>query len=180
MAELLQQLAFVVPAAKRTEEFSALVERHSVFAFRVAYAVLRNRHDADDVVQETFLKLYRAQRWHMIEDERAYLARCAWRLAVERRRRPSEAVSAELRSTAENPEQAAIAADRTAIVHRLMDNLPEDLRQPLALSAVDDLTSQEIAAVMGIPEGTVRSRLSRARQLLRQKLESFMAGPHGK
>ena len=67
----------------------------------------------------------------------------------------------------------------SAAIHRLIDALPEELRQPLALSAAEDLTSQEIGEIMGIPNGTVRSRLSRARQLLKQKLGALMAGTHG-
>ena len=181
MAELLQQLAFVVPAPSRVEEFSALVERHSSFVFKVAYAILRNAHDADDVVQETFLKLYRAQRWREIENERGFLARAAWRLALDRRRaRRPEELDEDLCASGRSPEEAAISADWSAVVHRLMDALPEEFRQPLALSTVEEMTSKQIAAVMGIPEGTVRSRLSRARQLLREKLEKFMAGPNGK
>ena len=55
-------------------------------------------------------------------------------------------------------------------VHRLIDALPEELRQPLALSTVQELNSREIAAILDIPEGTVRTRLMRARQLLKEKL----------
>jgi RNA polymerase sigma-70 factor (ECF subfamily) len=80
----------------------------------------------------------------------------------------------------ENPEQAVITADWNATVHRLMDALPEELRQPLALSAVEELQSGEIAAVMGIPEGTVRTRLMRAREMLKQKLGALKEGRHGK
>jgi RNA polymerase sigma-70 factor (ECF subfamily) len=66
------------------EEFAGLVKRQSHFVFRVAYAILRNSHDAEDAVQETFLKLYRSQAWQKIEDERAFLARVAWRMAADR------------------------------------------------------------------------------------------------
>ena len=74
----------------------------------------------------------------------------------------------------DTPEAQAIRADWTELVHAFVDALPEELRQPLALSTVDELTSREIAVVMGIPEGTVRSRLARARQILRQKIESVL------
>ena len=67
-------------------------------------------------------------------------------------------------------EQSVIDSDLQAAVHRLIDALPEELRQPLVLSAIDELTSREIAAVLGVPEGTVRTRLMRARQILREKL----------
>ena len=70
-------------------------------------------------------------------------------------------------------EEAAIAADRNAMVTRLVDALPEELRQPLALSTVEEMTSQQIAAVMQIPESTVRGRLMRARQILKEKLAAY-------
>ena len=66
------------------EAFAALVERQSRFVFRVAYALLRNASDAEDVVQEAFLKLYRTGAWVGMVDERAYLSRTVWRMAVGR------------------------------------------------------------------------------------------------
>ena len=156
------------------EQFAALVDRHARFVFRVAYSVLRNPHDAEDAVQETFLKVYRSRRWGHVENEKAFLARAAWRIAVDRApKRTGELPEIELRDPDQNPEQAAIAADRSALVARLIDTLPEELRQPLALSAVEEMTSQRIAAVMEIPEATVRGRLMRARQILKEKLAAY-------
>lgn len=66
-------------------EFTELVQRQSRFVFRVAYAVLLNSHDAEDAVQETFLKLYRNGGWRHLDNERAFLARVAWRVAIDRR-----------------------------------------------------------------------------------------------
>jgi len=158
-------------AGNEDAEFEALVRRQSRFVFRVAYAILRNSHDAEDAAQETFLKLYRNQMWKGMRDERAFLARAAWRVAVDRIPPAHlEPEAAEPASAAPSPEQQAIAADWHAMVHRMVDALPEELRQPLALSTVDELNSREIAAILGLPEGTVRTRLMRARQMLKQKL----------
>ena len=74
-------------AASPDERFGALVERQARFVFRVAYSVLRHIHAAEDVVQETFLKLYRGRKWQGMVDERAFLARAAWRSPSSRRRR---------------------------------------------------------------------------------------------
>jgi RNA polymerase sigma-70 factor (ECF subfamily) len=163
--------------ARCEERFAALVARQSRFVFRVAYAVLRNSHDAEDVAQEVFLKLYRSRRWDRIDDERAYLSRVAWRIAIDRlpkARCGDELLNAESPSHDETPEQTAVHANWAAIVHRLMDALPEELRQPLALSAADDLKSFEIAQILGIPEGTVRTRMLKAREMLKQKLSRLM------
>jgi RNA polymerase sigma-70 factor (ECF subfamily) len=165
----------------REERFAALVRRRARFVFRVAYSVLRNAHDAEDVVQETFLKLYRARKWESMVDERAFLARTAWRIAVDKLPNVRMAVlDSGIPMGGRDPEQAAIQTDWNATIHRLIDALPEELRQPLALSSVEELNSHEIGAVMGIPEGTVRTRLMRARDILRQKLGALREGRHGK
>ena len=161
-------------------EFTALVQRQSRFAFRVAFAVLRNSYDAEDAVQETFLKLYRNRGWKQADNEHAFLARVAWRIAVDLRRRlPSPSTSSdslateELPSLRSDPEQTLVAADEQATVHRFVDSLVEELRVPLVLSTIEELNSHEIGEILGIPEGTVRTRIQRARQILRQKLASL-------
>lgn len=187
MTEALQQLALAEQTfgleEERTrceESFCALVKRQSRFVFRVAYSILRNVQDSEDVVQELFLKLYRNGTWHSMQNERAFLARAAWRIAVDRVSKVnSNVANSDAVFEGDSPEQAAITADSNAAIHRLIDALPEELRQPLALSTVEDLSSAEIAAIMGIPQGTVRSRLSRARQVLRHKLETVRAGRYG-
>jgi len=166
-----------VGAESHETRFAELVRRQSRFVFRVAWAVLRNAHDTEDVVQEAFLKLYRNGAWERMDNERAFLARTAWRLAVDRSRaNRGSAVAIENRASDADPERAAIAADSSAVVQRLIDALPEELRQPLALSAIEELRSGEIAVLMGISEGTVRSRIMRARQILRQKLAAMKGG----
>jgi len=163
-------------------EFAELVQRQSSFVYRVAYAVLLNRADAEDAAQETFLKLYRNRGWRKAVNERAFLARAAWRVAVDRRPRRPEALSfdaecedspaLEAQSPDPGPEQTLLLADQQARIHAMIDALPEELRITLVLSAGDELNSREIGSVLGIPEGTVRTRLQRARDLLRRKLES--------
>lgn len=187
MREAPQQLAFSEPrwaeeeeATSRDARFTSLVERQARFVFRVAYSVLRNVQDAEDVVQETFLKLYKGRGWEGMVDERAYLARAAWRMAVERRPK-GQTEPSEMDAVAQgrNPEQAAIAADWSTTVHRLINALPDELRLPLALSTVEEMNSREIGEVMGIPEGTVRTRLMRGRQILKQKLAELGADRNG-
>ncbi len=159
-----------------SSDFESLVQRQSRFVFRVAYAIVRNSYDAEDIVQETFLKLYRSNAWHRIEDEKAFLARTTWRLAIDRLTKhkeqdsPAEISLHDLESAAPSPEQTALSSNTSAVLHRLIDSLPEELRQPLALSAIEELNSRQIADAMGIPEGTVRTRLMRARQILKDKL----------
>ena len=159
-------------AAACEDQFAELVKRQSQFVFRVAFSVLRNVQDAEDAVQETFLKIYRLGAWADMQDERAFLARVAWRLAVSRVRRVvGERSQEEAADASPSAEANLIQADAEAAVHRLVGALPLELRLPLALSTVDGMTSPEIAKVMGIPEGTVRTRLLRARDILKRKLQ---------
>jgi RNA polymerase sigma-70 factor, ECF subfamily len=170
--------------ASSEEEFSLLVHRQHYFVFRVVYALLRNVQDAEDVVQEAFLKLYRNGKWKSMRDERAFLARMAWRLAIDRRRTPKEETMGgdadERPSHLATPEEQALSADSAAAIHRLIDALPEELRQPLVLSGIDGMTSREIGGVLGLAEGTVRTRLLRARQLLKQKLGQSREGRYAR
>jgi RNA polymerase sigma-70 factor, ECF subfamily len=164
-------------------EFAELVERQWRFVFRVAYAVLLNSHDAEDVVQETFLKLYRNRGWRGMENERAFLARASWRVAVDFRSSsahasvPAEYENAAAMDDAQSPDPSAeevlIRADDHALIHSLINALPEELRVPLVLSSDDELNSNQVGRILGIPEGTVRTRLQRARQMLRQKLAAM-------
>ncbi len=187
MREAPQQIAFAEPrwaeeeeATSRDARFTSLVERQARLVFRVAYSVLRNVQDAEDVVQETFLKLYKGRGWEGMVDERAYLARAAWRMAVDRLPKANVEVSGiEGVAKGRSPEQEAIAADWSTTIHRLIDALPDELRLPLALSTVEEMNSREIGEVMGIPEGTVRTRLMRGRQSLKQKLAEMGADRNG-
>lgn len=157
---------------KDDSQFEALVVRQSRFVFRVAYALLRNAHDAEDVVQETFLKLYRTEAWKTIQEEQAFLARMAWRMALDAMPAASRQMETEVEipSPQSSPEEHAADADWQQYLQRMIDSLPEELRQPLALSAMEELNSREIASILGIAEGTVRTRIMRARQILKQKL----------
>lgn len=165
-------------------QFEAFVQRHARFVFKVAYAVLLNAHDAEDAVQEVFLKLYRNGGWQQAQNERALLARTAWRVAVDLRPRGRQLVRTEVEAAGEmeglsssepSPERRALVADEHARIHTLIDALPEELRLPLVFASFEDLSSREIAAALGIPEGTVRTRLLRARQMLREKLARLSA-----
>ena len=99
---------------QENEAFESLVHRQSRFVFQVAYAMLRNSHDAEDVVQETFLSLYRSGAWRQIKDERAFLARATWRQAIDGSAPPpgrpwmKPDILLELPSLDPNPEQTIL------------------------------------------------------------------------
>ena len=170
-------------AERRDERFEEMVGRQSRFMFQVAFGLLRNRQDAEDAVQEAFLKLYRGEAWLRMENEKGFLARTVWRVALDHLPRVADRMAdvAEMQLTASgragaSPEQCAVDEDERALLKRLIDGLPEELRQPLVLSSVEEMTSREVAEAMGIPEGTVRTRVMRARTELRRRFVAMREG----
>jgi RNA polymerase sigma-70 factor, ECF subfamily len=162
------------PVLDGTDEFTALelaVRQHARFVFKVAYGVLRNSHDAEDVVQEVFLRVHR-NGTRVVRDLPAWLATITFRLAVDRKRKPEALDIAEFELSTNAPDAEHVAIHRQQInrVHRLIAALPEDLRYPLVLSALEELNSRQIGEVLGIPESSVRGRILRARQILKEKL----------
>ena len=167
------------------QEMTAMVHQYARFVYQVAYSVLRSPHDAEDAAQETFLRvMWNQKRLPEVRDRRAWLARIAWRVALDGRRRRSkiglEASQpwVEDRSLSDSPEQIADSREMLVLVERLISSLPEDLRSPLVLSTVENLTASEIGHILGIPQVTVRTRLCRARKLLREKLATVIGGEH--
>ena len=170
-------------ALGRDERFEEMVARQARFLFQVAFGLLRNRQDAEDAVQEAFLKLYRSEAWLRMENEKGFLARTVWRVALDHLPRAAERMSDvdEMQLTATgvagaSPEQNVVDEDERALLRRLIDGLPEELRQPLVLSSVEEMTSREVAEAMGIPEGTVRTRVMRARTELRRRFLAMKEG----
>ena len=168
---------------RRDEQFEEMVGRQSRFMFQVAFGLLRNRQDAEDAVQEAFLKLYRGEAWLRMDNEKGFLARTVWRVALDHLPRAAERTLdvSEMELAASggagvSPEQSAVDQDERAVLRRLIDGLPEELRQPLVLSSVEEMTSREVAEAMGIPEGTVRTRVMRARAELKRRFVAMKEG----
>ena len=157
----------------RQATFARLATEHARFLYRVAWSVLRHREDAEDCVQEALLKLYRGESWRQMANERAFLASVIWRLALDRRgaRKPlaEEESELQLADSRRTPESAVAEDDERALLRELIAELPEDLRDTLRLSALEELNSREIGDLMGVPEGTVRTRLMRARAELQDR-----------
>jgi len=164
-------------AALRDLDFAALVDRHTAFLYRVAVRLLGNAEDAEDAVQDTFLKLYQGSSWQHMIDERAYLARAVWRTGLDRRttaeakamKHSEDVTELEVAHQDPTPEQTAVSSSDHALLMTLVQALPDDLREPLILSAIDEIKSHEVGAILGIPPGTVRSRINTAKDQLRRK-----------
>jgi len=166
-------------------EFEARLVESSTLAFRVAYGVLRNRQDAEDVAQEAFVKAYR--RFRELRDRarfRAWLVRMTWRLAIDRQRSDRRRLAREDRSPEglRHTESAVAQGFRAAVVEDLeareraerlwaaIDALPDKLRVAIVLANIEEHDLGEVARLLDLPEGTVKSRLFLARQRLKELL----------
>ena len=154
-------------------EFEERLVECSTLAFRVAYGVLRHRQDAEDVAQEAFVRAHRS--FHRLRDRtrfRAWLVKTAWRLAIDRWRAERRRAAREHLNTAASitAGDEVEAGERAARLWRAIDALPEKLRSAIVLGAIEGYDTREVAALLGLPEGTVKSRLFSARQRLKEYL----------
>jgi RNA polymerase sigma-70 factor, ECF subfamily len=150
---------------------------HLHAAYNFARWLLRNDHDAEDVVQESFLKAFLASDDFRGGDPRLWLLAIVRNTALNfmRGRRADRTVPLEDRmpdppDRAADPEKRLLGESRRERVQAAIGDLPEDFREALVLREFEELSYKEIAAIVGAPIGTVMSRLSRARALLVEKL----------
>jgi RNA polymerase sigma-70 factor (ECF subfamily) len=164
--------------ANTRREFEERLAECGPLAYRVARGVLRNTADAEDVAQEALLRAYR--KFDRLRDRnrfRAWLARITFRLALDRLRSGKRR---ELRDTlwsqpehqprAATAEDLAASSEFQAHLDNALAELPEKLRLVLLLAAMEGHTIDEIASMLGISTGTVKSRIFYARRQLAEKL----------
>jgi RNA polymerase sigma-70 factor, ECF subfamily len=172
------QLMAKTEADHREPEFGARVAENQRRVFQIAYGVLGNAADAEDVAQETFLRSYQkfsSLRGH--DKFRAWVNRIAFRLALNRQRgqrRRTARDSAWHVAAVGTSVDGAKNAEEQVLLNQLrgeIEDLPEKLRSVLQLSLVEEMGAEEVGAVLGIPAGTVRSRLHTARKLLLEAMK---------
>jgi RNA polymerase sigma-70 factor (ECF subfamily) len=174
------------------EAFEALVRRHQLRVFRLLLRMLGSREEAEDVAQEAFLSLHR--HGHRFRGEArfsTFVYRVAANAALNRRRTlgrsrtrerqlaERQAAGTDLPVAPRDPEDAAVGSELQAEVQRALLDLPEDLRAATVLYDIEGVSYGEIAQVLGIPEGTVKSRIHRARRALRDRLRSLVGVENG-
>jgi RNA polymerase sigma-70 factor (ECF subfamily) len=158
-------------------DLAALVGTYSSLLFRVAHSVLRSRAEAEDVVQDVFVRVLEHRRsLAEVRDMRVWLVRVAWNLAIDRRRRIrpeqfDEGFAESLVARNLPADEALHEAQRLRAVLRELERLPRAERDVLLLSVVEELGTAEMAEVLGRSESAVRALLFRARTRLRERLE---------
>jgi RNA polymerase sigma-70 factor (ECF subfamily) len=151
--------------------FDRLVAEHGSALYRMAYRMIGDRHEAEDIVQETFRSAWSSRKGYQAgHSQRAWLASILRRRVVDRwRRHPVPAASGgEFTIDVEVNGADPMALEYTDEMQHALDRLPMELRESLLLVVVAELTHREVADLLGVPLGTVLSRVSRARERLRE------------
>lgn len=161
------------------ESFDAVVVPHLDAGYRLARWLMRDADDAEDVVQEASLRAFRYFRTFVGGDGRAWFLRIVRNTCYGWRRQqypaPTDSFDEEQHSSGRpqsDPETLLLQTDDTGLVAQAIGGLPDHFHQMLVLRELEGLSYRELSNVIGIPVGTVMSRLSRAREALRSALDS--------
>ncbi len=169
--------------------FDLLVLKYQLRVSKLVSRFLRNQSDVPDVVQESFIKAYRA-----LPNFRGESAFYTWlyriaintaknHLVAQSRKSPANSIdvqdaedygASEWLKEYASPEREALAAELEATIHQAMGDLPTDLREAITLREMEGLSYEDIAAVMDCPIGTVRSRIFRAREAIDSRLDTIL------
>lgn len=166
------------PAEPDVRDWHALVEEHSQRVYRLAYRLTGNRHDAEDLTQDVFVRVFRSLDRYEPGNFPGWLHRITTNLFLDRVRRQSrvrmdrfgEGGEERLTSTEVQPEHAVHDANFDPDIEAALATLSEDFRVAVVLCDVEGLSYEEIADVLGVKIGTVRSRIHRGRTQLREAL----------
>lgn len=166
------------------QAFHALIDRHAPWLFRVAISMVGSREDAEDLLQEVFLAASNGigrfeerssvKTWlrgillnHVSKLYRSRKVRRHWSLDDER----GEAVRSELETGSPTP---AASAEGRADVQAMLQSLSDEHREVIVLREIEGLSYEEMAKLLGVPRGTIESRLHRARQQLKDKFAGYL------
>lgn len=178
-----EDLVVALPAIGDPEEAAisslpAMVDAYASLLYRVAYSLLRDRGEAEDVVQNVFVRVLEQRgKIAAVRDMRVWLVRIAWNLALDhlrsRRSTPMDEQFAETLTDRSVPADEALEqSQHLHLALREIDRLPATERQALLLSAMHELSITDVAAVLGKSDSAVRALLFRARTRLRERMNS--------
>lgn len=167
--------------------FEELINRHERRVFRLLYRMMGSKEDAEDLTQETFLSLHRyGHRFRAEARFSTFVYRVAANAALNRRRslgrgrarveklKHRQAAGDDLPSSPRNPEDSTLGVELSGHVREALELLSPSLRMPVILYDIEGLAYGEVAKVLGIAEGTVKSRIHRARRALREQLKELL------
>lgn len=156
--------------------FKELYDIYSGYALRTAYAITKNKADASDAVQETFLKVYK--NINTIDLSKSFKA-WFYRILVNectnilRKRTPIVSIHEYIEIDTQLSQNDIYAYEEYEIIYKALDHLSEAVRTPIILKYLNDFSEKEIATILNINLGTVKSRLFNGRSKLRQIIDNF-------
>lgn len=171
------------------QAFAEIVGLYQDKLYHMAFRMLSNRQEAEDVVQETFLRVYRnLDRYDESMKFSTWIYRIATNLCIDRlrKRKPSYSLDAEstdhegldgysmIPSDDRTPESEALLSETQAIVQQAIETLPPKYKSVMVLRYLHDLSLQEIGDVLGMPVTTVKTRVHRGREFMRKRLERHL------
>lgn len=172
------------------QEFAEIAEKHAGFVYNVAYRMMGNQHDAEEVAQDAFVSAYRAKdRFRGDAQPTTWLYRIAVNAALMRlrrdKRRKEMTVSEEDRpdvpssDTEQSPVASAMNTELGDRIKEAIDNLPTDLKTAVVLRDVQGLSNEEAAETLEISISALKARLHRGRVALRESLSAYIAEQRG-
>ncbi|MFF2886089.1 MULTISPECIES: RNA polymerase sigma factor SigW [unclassified Paenibacillus] len=168
------------------QAFAELVDLYQDKLYHMAYRMLNNRQEAEDVVQDTFLRVYKnLERFDETLKFSTWIYRIATNLCIDRlrKRKPTYSLDAEsqeydgldgysmIPSDNRTPESELILSDTQRIIHQAMESLPPKYKSVMMLRYIQDLSLQEVGDILDMPVTTIKTRVHRGREFLRKKLE---------
>lgn len=183
--------ARLVKLARKGDQgaFAELVDLYKDKLYHLGYRMLSNRHEAEDVVQETFLRVHK--NWNRYDDKQKFstwIYRIATNLCIDRlrKRKPSYYLDAEMNEQdgldgytlipgdERTPETEYLLSETQQTIHQAIEGLPAKYKSVIVLRYLQELSLQEISEVLDMPVTTVKTRVHRGREFLRKKLEHKM------
>ncbi len=192
-----EEAAFVAELRAGSQDaFAYLLAAYQNPVFNLVWHIVENAADASDVLQDVFVKVFKGisgfngdsslRTWiyriavHEASNHRRSWIRRRWRepVSMDDTESPSAAVASEAASSERNPYQVFEQAEREVVVKQALASLAPPYRTVVVLREIEGLSYEDIALVLGLAEGTVKSRLLRGRELLRRKLASYVGKQH--
>ncbi len=177
----------LLSAEKNEDAFTVLTEKYEKFVYFAVWAELKNEEDTFDVSQEVFIRLYNAAGSFRCESTlKTWLYRMCKNCAYDFMRKYYKHKTVSLTQNADDeekiedipagitPEEEVLRSEKIKMVHRAINELPEEQREIIVLRELEGMSYTEISAILGINEGTVKSRISRGRESLKKILEKYL------
>lgn len=170
-----------------TQAFSILVDNYQNLIFHVVKKILPSQMDAEDVCQEVFVKIYRSiGSFRQDSKLSTWIAKIAYSSALNHLKKNKRSLTEDypddlvnIKTDRDSPEKLLSKKDTSEYLNKLIDQLPEKYGLVLTLYHLEEFSIEEIHETTGIPEGTIKNYLFRARKMLKDKIKNYLKDDYG-